>query len=155
MKKIIPLILTASTLIIFAASLSAGGPAKTPEIIVLESLSDKYEPVFFTHGRHTSFAGNCGTCHHEHGNSGTLPCKNCHSLDASAFKNSVSNNFLACKSCHGAYSPANPKMPGLKAAYHSQCLQCHRGMGSIGKDPKGCAELCHAKKEVTLSKKLK
>ena len=155
MNKIIPLILMASTLILCAAPLFAEGPAKAPDIITLDSLSEQYQPVFFTHERHTSYAGNCGTCHHEHGNSGTLPCKNCHSLNAAAFKNSVTHSFMACKNCHGSYSPSSVKTPGLKAAYHTQCLQCHRGMGTIGKDPKGCAELCHARKELTLSKKLK
>lgn len=155
MKKMILLILTASTLVFFAATLHAGSAAKAPDIITLDSLSDKYEPVFFTHERHTALAGNCGTCHHEHGNSGTLPCKSCHSLDAASFKNSVTHSFTACKNCHGAYSPASPNIPGLKAAYHAQCLQCHKGMGNVGKDPKGCAELCHAPKKVAMGKKLK
>ena len=155
MKKMILLFLTASTLMFFAAALYAGSPANAPDIITLDSLKDKYEAVFFTHERHTTLAGNCGTCHHEHGNSGSLPCKSCHSLDAAAFKKSVTHSFMACKSCHGAYSPANPKIPGLKVAYHSQCFQCHRGMGTVGKDPKGCTELCHAQREVTLSRKSK
>ena len=153
MKKVMLLILTAGTLVFFAATLYAGSPLKGPDMVTLDSLKDKYEAVFFTHERHTALAGNCGTCHHEHGNNGSLPCKNCHSLDAMAFKNSVTHSFTACKSCHSAYVPENPKMPGLKTAYHSQCFQCHRGMGNVGKDPKGCTELCHAKRDATLSKK--
>jgi hypothetical protein len=155
MKKTILMILAASTLVFLAASLYAGSAPKVPEVITLDSLTDKYESVVFTHGRHATLAGNCGTCHHEHGDSGKLPCKSCHSLDVSAFKNSVTHSFTACKSCHSAYAPENPKMPGLKVAYHSSCMQCHKGMGNVGKDPKGCAELCHAKRDVTLSKKLK
>jgi hypothetical protein len=52
---------------------------------------------------------------------------------------------MACKSCHTTADRDNARMPGLKTAYHKQCFTCHRGMGAIGTDPKGCAELCHAK----------
>ena len=155
MKEIITLTLAAGIIISLAASLFAGAPARNPEMVTLDSLTDKYEPVFFTHSRHAAMAGNCATCHHEHGDSGSLPCKSCHSLDASAFKNSITRSFMACRNCHGTYSPEAPRVPGLKAAYHSQCFQCHRGMGNVGKDPKGCTELCHGKKEITLSKKVK
>ncbi|MCL5023215.1 MAG: cytochrome c family protein [Nitrospirae bacterium] len=153
MKKMILIVLIVSALLSFAASLYAGSPAKAPDVVTLDTLKDKYEPVLFTHERHTGLAGNCGVCHHEHGNNGSLPCKSCHSLDAAAFKNSVTHNFSACKSCHGAYSPENPGIPGLKVAYHTQCFKCHRGMGDVGKGPQGCTELCHAKRDVTMSKK--
>ncbi len=152
MKKTVILIFALSVSLVFAASLSAGNPAKSPEVVTLDSLSDKYETVVFTHERHATMAGNCGTCHHEHGSSGTLPCKDCHSLTPSVFKNSVTRGFMACKNCHGTYSPSDPKMPGLKVAYHTKCFQCHRGMSNIGLDPKGCAELCHAAKELKVSK---
>lgn len=154
MKKMIIMVLVTGIVVLIAASLYAGGATKPPEVITLDSLTDKYESVMFTHERHAMIAGNCGTCHHEHGDSGKLPCKSCHALDVNVFKNSVTHNFTACKSCHAAYAPENPKMPGLKVAYHKTCLQCHRDMGNVGKDPKGCAELCHAKRDVTLSKKL-
>ena len=58
---------------------------------------------------------------------------------------SVSQRFIPCNGCHADADPDNPGMPGLKTAYHRQCFTCHRGMGNIGTDPKGCAELCHAK----------
>ncbi len=45
-------------------------------------------------------------------------------------------------------------MPGLKTAYHKQCFSCHRGMGNIGTDPKGCAEICHAKRAEKVSKSI-
>jgi len=155
MKKTLLLILAAATLILIASSLYAGSAAKVPDVITIESLTDKYEPVVFTHERHAALASNCGTCHHEHADNAKLPCKSCHSLDVAAFKNSVTNNFTACRCCHSAYSPDNPRMPGLKVAYHTQCMQCHKGMGNVGKDPKGCTELCHAKREITLGNNLK
>ena len=134
-----------------APQVFAESPARPPEIVTLDSISDKYESVSFTHERHASMAGNCGTCHHEHGNNGGLPCKDCHSISPSAFKSSVTRGFVACRNCHGAYSPSDPGMPGLKVAYHSKCFQCHRGMNNVGIDPKGCAELCHAGKDVKLT----
>jgi hypothetical protein len=138
-----------------AAPVFAETPAKPPEAITLDSISDKFEPVIFTHERHASMASNCETCHHEHGNSGSLPCKDCHSISPSVFKDSVTRSFLACKNCHGTYSPSKPGMPGLKVAYHSKCFQCHRGMSDVGIDPKGCAELCHARKEVKINQGIK
>ena len=154
MKKTILFILVAGGMVFLAVSLYAGSAAKPPDVITLDSLTDKYESVVFTHEKHAMVAGNCGTCHHEHGDYGKLPCKSCHALEANAFKNSVTHNFTACKSCHTAYAPENPKMPGLKVAYHDKCFQCHKDMGKVGKDPKGCTELCHAKRDVTPSKKL-
>ncbi|HWR58692.1 MAG TPA: cytochrome c3 family protein [Thermodesulfovibrionales bacterium] len=155
MKKTVFLIFALSVCLFFAASVSSGNPAKNPDVITLDSLSDKYEAVVFTHERHASMAGNCGTCHHEHGSSGALPCKACHSLTPSAFKNSVTRGFIACKNCHSDFSPAEPKLPGLKVAYHGKCFKCHRGISNVGIDPKGCAELCHSIKELKISKRIK
>lgn len=146
MKNTVLILFIASICMVFAGSLYAGNSAKLPGVTTLDSLSDKYEPVKFDHAKHTGLAGNCGTCHHQHGAFGTLPCKECHSLNSAAFKNSVVNNFMACKNCHGAYDRSNPRMPGLKTAYHQQCFQCHRGMGDIGASPAGCTNMCHGKK---------
>lgn len=144
-----------SACLFFAASFSIGNAARIPENITIDSISDKFESVIFNHANHAEMAGNCATCHHEHGNSGTLPCKECHSLSPSVFKGSVTHSFSACSNCHSDYSPSDPKMPGLKVAYHTKCFQCHRGMNNVGIDPKGCAELCHSTKEVKVSKRLK
>ena len=146
MKNTVSILFIASICMVFAGSLYAGNTAKLPGVTTLDSLSDKYEPVKFDHAKHTTLAGHCGTCHHQHGTFSTLPCKECHSLNSAAFKNSVVNNFMACKNCHGAYDRSNPRMPGLKTAYHQQCFQCHRGMGDVGTSPAGCTNMCHGKK---------
>jgi hypothetical protein len=114
-----------------------------------------YTPVKFDHPKHVSIAGNCSACHHEHGMADGLPCKQCHALTPQAFKNSVSHSFMACKNCHGAFDRDNAAMPGLKTAYHKQCFTCHRGMGNIGTDPKGCAEICHAKRADNVGMKIR
>lgn len=152
MKKTVIISLIFILCISFTASLYAGN-AKAPGIVKLDALSDKYEPVRFDHEKHAVIAGNCGTCHHEHGNSGTLPCKDCHAVGPSTFKNTVTNNFMACKNCHSDYEPSNPSMPGLKVAYHQTCFECHRGMGNVGIEPAGCTQMCHAKKEQSVGMK--
>lgn len=143
------LILAVIFCMIFSAFLFAGDKVSSAERIpgvrMLKSISDQYQGVKFDHQKHTSIAENCGTCHH-HGNGASALCKECHGLTASAFKNSVVNNFMACSNCHGSFDRDNPGMPGLKVAYHKKCFECHRGMGNIGTDPKGCAEMCHEKK---------
>lgn len=92
---------------------------KEPETYTLNGLEKIYDPVIFSHGMHTDFADNCATCHHH----------------------SPAGQTLSCGECHGApFNPKNLNMPGLKGAYHLQCMGCHKEMG-----PMGCTE-CHAKK---------
>jgi hypothetical protein len=146
MKNTLLILLVVSVCMAVTGSIYAGNVAKAPTVATLDSLSDKYEPVIFDHAKHVILAANCGACHHQHKNYGSLPCKECHSLDAAAFKNSVTNNFMSCRNCHGSYDPSNPGMPGLKTAYHQTCFQCHRGMGEIGASPAGCTIMCHNKK---------
>ncbi|GBD98030.1 nine-heme cytochrome c precursor [bacterium BMS3Abin07] len=158
MRKITTIVLAISVCILFVVSPYSGKEPNTdtasatsskismPGVCILDSLTDLYEPVKFDHAMHTFIADNCGMCHHQHPDSEAQRCKNCHSLNASIFKKSVVNSFLSCKTCHGTYDPANPDMPGLKVAYHRQCFQCHRGMGNVGKDPRGCTKQCHAKR---------
>ncbi len=140
---------------LFAARLGAeeGAASRLPGVRTLGNISDQYTPVRFDHPKHVTIAGACSACHHQHADLKSLNCKDCHAITPRAFKNSVKSYFTACANCHGAYDRTNPSMPGLKAAYHRQCLQCHRGMGSVGLDPKGCAEMCHAKKQVKVGMK--
>ncbi len=132
--------------ILAVPSLFAGsGPGK----ILLGSLTNQYEPVAFDHAAHVKTAGTCGECHHQHGTEQTLSCRGCHSIDPSAFKRSVkAEKFRPCRECHAAaYSPNRPEAPTLKVAYHRACIRCHREVGSVGKDPKGCTEMCHDRKQ--------
>ncbi len=133
---------------------AASGAAAAPKTVKLDSLVNSYKPVLFNHEKHIAIAGDCGTCHHQHGNNASLPCHECHRVTASSFKSSVTGNFMACKNCHGAYDPATPQMPGLKVAYHRQCFQCHRGMAGVGVDPRGCTVMCHDKREQKSSAKV-
>lgn len=111
----------------------------------LDSLMDQYEAVEFDHSNHMEMADGCSTCHHEHGSNNSR-CSDCHSVSESMFKSSVVNSFAACKDCHDEPDPDNPGMPGLKVAYHRVCFNCHIEMSDIGMDPKGCTDMCHARK---------
>jgi hypothetical protein len=94
---------------------------KGPEVLILDALEKRYEPVTFSHDMHTLMADDCATCHHH----------------------SDPGQTLACGECHGdAFDPKNLNMPGLKGAYHLQCMGCHQEMDS---GPTGCTE-CHGKK---------
>jgi hypothetical protein len=133
------------------AQQSASAKWKMPKIVALDSVTDKYEPVKFDHEKHVAIESNCSKCHHQHPNPKSLSCSECHSISSAEFGKSVGHSFLACKSCHGTYDISNPGMPDLKVAYHRVCFECHRGMGNVGLDPKGCTETCHARKTEKMS----
>jgi hypothetical protein len=128
-----------------AGETTAGG--NVPKVLTLGRLSNVYEPVAFNHSGHVSMAGGCADCHHQHGTMQVQACSECHRLDPSVFKKSVNAAALKpCRDCHAASArPGDISRPGLKAAYHQACFKCHRGeVGSVGQDPKGCTEMCHA-----------
>ena len=101
-------------------------PMLAPYKVVIDALADKYEPSNFTHRRHlTSLMEKikddklaqafhnkpeilCATCHHRSPLSLTPPkCGSCHTKEI---------------------DKANPGRPNLMAAYHLQCMGCHKGM---------------------------
>lgn len=80
-----------------------------PDLIILDELEGLYLPVSFDHQGHaemTDMIDGCVVCHH-------------HTPEDTAHP--------ACKSCHET-SPTREDMrkPSLKAAYHRQCMSCHR-----------------------------
>lgn len=150
--KIITMVIALLCFILLSLSVvTAGegmsGAAAPHRPVKMDSLSNIYKPVQFNHEQHVAIAGDCGKCHHQHGNNASLPCHECHSIKEQTFKSSVTASFMACKNCHGAYDPATPSMPGLKVAYHRQCFQCHWGMNDVGVNPKGCTIMCHDKRD--------
>ncbi len=91
-----------------------------PDVVMLDELVQKYDPVPFAHRLHAEMAemwNGCETCHH-------------HTPATDGKKSEVP----ACKSCHAVeLSKAELGMPALKGAYHRQCLNCHRDwMGENG-----------------------
>lgn len=80
-----------------------------PDTIVLGQLENDYLPVPFDHKGHAmmgEMAEGCATCHHNTPR-GTRPPK--------------------CESCHDQFSAGTDiDKPGLRGAFHQQCLGCHR-----------------------------
>ncbi len=111
---------------------------KTRNVVSLNELSKKYNPVIFQHRIHaqmSEMSGGCATCHHYNTSGPIQPCKNCHLINRK--RDDISK-------------------PDLEAAYHRQCISCHREWSHSN----SCLS-CHSLKnspqiqsEVTLSKTL-
>ena len=98
-------------------------------VMVLDELESVYDPVYFSHGVHAQMSemkGGCENCHH------FVP---------------PSAGHPSCKECHTPEGRRNGKVqPGLKAAYHRQCMGCHTEW-----DTEAHCEVCHVKKEGGMS----
>jgi len=106
-------------------SKNAKAPAGGPDSVTLDKLIDIYNPVNFPHKPHAGMArmsqDSCWTCHHN---------------------TPAGKPFPACDKCHvKKFVRKNLKSPDLKAAYHQQCLGCHKKWSHGTK-----CEACHAKK---------
>lgn len=123
------------------SSAATGEPSGT---LILDSLSDCFEPVTFDHEMHQD-GYSCAACHHHTtgNNSGATNCCRCHALTNRA-------ETVRCSDCHGTPETLPEQLngeapglyhidtPGLKGALHLQCLGCHREEGG----PVGCHD-CH------------
>lgn len=104
---------------------TSSAEAATPQndIIILDKLSSIYVPVVFPHKLHASMesmSDGCTVCHHH----------------------STNGKPEACEKCHGREANAEDlRQPGLRGAYHRQCLSCHREWSH----ETDCI-LCHAKR---------
>lgn len=115
--------------------------ASPPDVILLNELEQRYKPVPFEHRLHADMAemwNGCETCHHRkpngHAKTGQ-PAANGETTHTQA----ESAEIPACKSCHPiGESEDNIRMPKLSAAYHRQCLDCHRDW-----DDKDSCVACH------------
>ena len=91
---------------------------------IINKVEDHYGPVRFMHSKHAAQIQDCAMCHHFR------------PLDADA------KETTRCSACHQeAFRPDHPERIGLKAAYHQQCMACHRDMNQGPVDCIGC----HAK----------
>ncbi|MGA2496717.1 MAG: cytochrome c3 family protein [Tepidisphaeraceae bacterium] len=105
-----------------------------PDVVILRELAALYEPVPFDHKSHAKMAemwDGCVTCHHRTPQAATRPATQpaadpvvhvlSHPTQATAA------TIPSCKSCHAVNAgEADIRMPSLKAAYHRQCLNCHK-----------------------------
>lgn len=131
---------------------SHGDTSLLPEMVTLDSLAQLYEGVEFDHDMHLDIAADCTVCHHHAAGVPTTKenCARCHGAGDVL-------ELEACENCHIAdpfsaetitAKETDPSIyhidkPGLKAAYHLNCLDCHDEMGG----PVGCED-CHERTEV-------
>lgn len=100
-----------------------------PDKVKIDLLSKKYEPVEMAHRRHMEAilkgVKDSKLAAAFHSDPGTL-CQGCH------HHSPASKEPPRCVNCHpqtegvAAYHPGEPSRPGLKAAYHGQCMDCHQ-----------------------------
>jgi hypothetical protein len=142
-------------LVVLAVSLPFSGMARNldlPDTVILDKLVNLYQGAEFDHEMHTEIAEDCTLCHHH---SVGIPatdekCARCHNTESVLER-------VACGDCH-AVEPFSAQYlsekeaetglyhvdkPGLKAAYHLNCLNCHVEMGG----PEGCED-CHERTEL-------
>lgn len=108
-----------------ASEALAANMEHAPETVELDMNGEFYGPMEFTHLEHTDYADEgCTQCHH-------------HQPPLERFKK--------CGACHESkpfQGPDKLNVPGLKGAYHRQCVGCHVDYGS---GPTECTE-CHEPK---------
>ena len=119
---------------------------EAPETVTIDTLAKLYQPVQFSHVRHSKLAP-CKDCHHHTtGHQDMDPnCVRCHA-------HSPESSTVSCKDCHTQrqFYPEqvtagdNPNIyhidkPGLKGAYHLNCIPCH-----VAKNAPSHCEGCHA-----------
>jgi hypothetical protein len=95
----------------------------SPDVIVIEKISELYMPVVFPHRLHASMeamSDGCKLCHHHETADKPQPCSACHENSTQA---------------------DNLWQPSLRGAYHRQCLSCHRDWSG----ETGCI-ICHAER---------
>ncbi len=113
---------------------------KTVEV---KTLVSQYGPVKLPHRKIVqTLSGNINDdelVRYFHRDKNTL-CQGCHHHSPAAKKPP------SCASCHGRpFDERDPFKPGLMAAYHRQCMECHKEMG-IEKPVATNCTACHEKK---------
>ena len=91
---------------------------------IIRKTEDHYGPVRFMHSKHATVVKDCALCHHYR------------PVDETA------SETVRCSACHQEpFKKDHPERLGLKAAYHQQCMGCHK---ESDKGPIDCAG-CHSK----------
>ena len=99
-------------------------PEEGPEVVVINEMSDNYNGVVFSHRVHSQMSQmslGCSGCHHYNTTGAILNCKKCHM---------------------NTRTREDVSVPDLKAAYHRQCMMCHKQWNHEN----GCSSQCHLRK---------
>jgi hypothetical protein len=118
--------------------------ADIPEKVIIKALSKDYEPVELPHrkivNKLVADIKDSQMARYFHQDPGTV-CQGCH------HNSPVSKKPPLCGSCHGEpFKGDNQLKPGLTAAYHRQCMECHEIIGLAKPDSRDCTS-CHIKKK--------
>ncbi|MCF8031296.1 MAG: cytochrome c family protein, partial [Desulfohalobiaceae bacterium] len=113
-----------------------------PKKVTIDSLAETYKGAEMPHRKIVlalaeKVQGNkmAGYFHRE---KGTL-CQGCH------HNSPASKDPPTCRSCHGKpFQEKDPLKPGLQAAYHQQCMNCHEAMELEEPANRDCTA-CHEK----------
>lgn len=116
---------------------------RMPTLLVLNSSfankgTNDYEPVRFMHSAHAHHTdGDCTKCHHRvQRQDGDRVGRTIESVDMASFHPS------SCIACHQYANEADaPTRPGIKGAYHQQCIGCHE-KSALKTAPTDC-QSCH------------
>jgi hypothetical protein len=114
-----------------------------PEYVKINALMNKYDTVKLPHRKivnalFDNIKAN-KLANYFHYEKGTI-CQGCHHNSPAAKKPPK------CASCHGhPFNEKDPFKPGLMAAYHRQCMECHKAMG-IQKPVSTNCVACHREK---------
>lgn len=108
-----------------------------PKEVKIDILADRYQATVMPHDKHVAAMrkvfGKSKLARTFHARGDEL-CSGCH-------HHSPPNVMPpSCRDCHGSSSPTDEDRPALEAAYHRQCIGCHKTMG-VKKT--GCTD-CHA-----------
>jgi len=115
-----------------------------PQTVTIDVLANEYEAVEMPHRQiiqamAEDIEGN-GMAGYFHREKGTL-CQGCH------HNSPASKEPPTCRSCHGKpFNEKAPLKPGLQAAYHQQCMNCHEAMNVEEPANRDCTA-CHEKAE--------
>jgi hypothetical protein len=117
--------------------------ADIPENVVIGALSDVYEPAVMPHRQILRFLlenmADSRLAAYFHAQKGSV-CRSCH------HNTPVTLKPPRCASCHGKpFDPRNPLRPGIKGAYHQQCMGCHQVLQLEKPKSTQCAD-CHKEK---------
>lgn len=115
-----------------------------PEKVVIKALSKQYEAAEFPHRKIVKDlvkrTKDRKLATYFHREKGTL-CQGCHHGSPAVKKPPK------CSRCHGQpFVEGSLFQPGLKGAYHLQCLGCHKEMGLEKPKPRDC-KVCHKEKK--------
>ncbi len=114
-----------------------------PETVKIDALADQYEPSLMPHRKiiktMVAAVADSRMAASFHSTPGTF-CQGCH------HNSPPSKTPPKCQSCHGKpFEQGAGDRPGLKAAYHQQCMDCHAAMKLEKPKATACAD-CHAER---------